>query len=164
MDPLRDMFRHHAWATRTLIDYCEALPREQLEAAEPGTYGPILATLVHLVAADQRYLEHMTGEKTAAPRREDTEPSLAELRTRFEAQGRQWEALLDRAAVLDVTMPARGTWPAVPHAEDLLFLLAIQHGNDHRTQVCTVLGALGLEPPEIDGWSYWAVTRGLSTE
>ena len=27
---------------------------------------------------------------------------------------------------------------------------ALQHGADHRSQVCTVLTALGVEPPVID--------------
>jgi uncharacterized damage-inducible protein DinB len=26
----------------------------------------------------------------------------------------------------------------------------LQHGTDHRSQVCTVLTALGVEPPTID--------------
>ena len=32
-------------------------------------------------------------------------------------------------------------------------------GNDHRTQICSTLGALELELPEIDGWDYWANGR-----
>jgi uncharacterized damage-inducible protein DinB len=36
---------------------------------------------------------------------------------------------------------------------------AIHHGTDHRSQLCTGLTALGIEPPEIDVWE-WAKTPG----
>ena len=34
----------------------------------------------------------------------------------------------------------------------------IQHGTDHRSQVCTALTSLGVEPPEIDLWDYGEAT------
>jgi len=30
----------------------------------------------------------------------------------------------------------------------------IHHGTDHRSQVCTALTALGIEPPEIGVWEF----------
>ncbi len=156
MNALREMFCHHAWATLMLIDTCTGLPPESLREAVPGTYGPILNTLVHLVGADQRYLDGLTGEPPVSPIRQGELLPLADLRRRFEVQARRWEALLDRVEELDVTLPARGSWPETPHAQNLFLLQAIHHGNDHRTHICTALSVLGVEPPEIDGWSYWA--------
>ena len=34
----------------------------------------------------------------------------------------------------------------------------IHHGTDHRSQVCTILSTLGIEPPEIDVWAYGEAT------
>ncbi len=158
MDPLREMFHHHAWATLTLIDHCNSLPPEPLHEAVPGTYGAILNTLTHLVGADQRYLDGLTGEPPESPIRPGEVLPLADLRRRFEMQVRRWEALLDRVEELDVTLPARGSWPETRHAQNLFLLQAIHHGNDHRTHICTMLSVQGLEPPDIDGWSYWAAT------
>ena len=31
---------------------------------------------------------------------------------------------------------------------------AVHHGTDHRSQVCTVLTTLGVEPPPIDAWDF----------
>ena len=31
---------------------------------------------------------------------------------------------------------------------------ALHHGTDHRSQVCTTLTSLGIEPPEIDVWAF----------
>jgi uncharacterized damage-inducible protein DinB len=30
----------------------------------------------------------------------------------------------------------------------------IHHGTDHRSQVCTALTSLAIEPPAIDAWDY----------
>jgi uncharacterized damage-inducible protein DinB len=30
----------------------------------------------------------------------------------------------------------------------------LHHGTDHRSQVCTALTTLGIEPPAIDVWDY----------
>ncbi len=158
MDPLRTFFQHHAWANLRLIDHCAGLPPETLEATVPGTRGTIMTTLVHLVAADQRYLGLMDGQEAAIRIHETESPSLADVRAAAELQAARWEALIDRAPELDVILPRR-EWADVPHAEDLLFLQAIHHGNDHRTHVCTILGAFGLEVPDLSGWAYWQEQR-----
>jgi uncharacterized damage-inducible protein DinB len=31
---------------------------------------------------------------------------------------------------------------------------ALHHGTDHRSQICTALTSLGVEPPFIDVWDY----------
>ena len=156
MDTLATMFDHHEWATLALIDHCAALPPDVQAATAPGTHGSIAATLVHLVAAEQRYLTAMIGGPPADLKVHETIPiGIDQLRAPFEQQAQHWRSLLDRAGELDITLPGRGQEPDIPHAESLLFLQAIHHGNDHRTQVCTILGALGLEAPELDGWHYW---------
>jgi uncharacterized damage-inducible protein DinB len=148
------MFRHHVWATLQLIDHCNALPGERLQESVPGTYGSVIATLIHLVAADQRYLHRMDGAEAQPLVQERRPATLAELRAAIQAQAIRWEALVDRAPELDVTVRRREE-PDIPRAEDLLFLQAIHHGNDHRTQVCVVLGAKSLDAPDLDGWHYW---------
>ena len=161
MDPLRRMFEHHRWATLVLIDHLAALPPETLRLELPGTRGDIGTTMAHIVGADARYLARLEGtfEAGSGPAPIDEGLPLAELRSRFERQAQTWLDLVPRAAELDVFLAARGDWPDTPHAEDLMFLQAIHHGNDHRTHICSILGAAGIEPPEIDGWSYWAATQ-----
>lgn len=158
MKPLQEMFHYHAWSTLTLMDYCSGLAAETLSTSVPGTFGPIMDTFIHLVAADQRYLQRLTDKPLRTIIYEDNPVSLPELRQAFEAQMQLWESVLERVDQLDVTLPARGDWPETAHAQNLLLLQAIHHGNDHRTHICSALSILGLEPPDIDGWSYWFVT------
>ena len=149
MDTLPELFRYHTWATLTLIDHCAGLPAETLRESTPGTAGPILETLVHLVAAEQRYLSRLPVEQPNMTVREGMEPSLADLRAVVEEQATRWATLLERWAELDVTMPQLPDgWPETPHAETLLALQTLHHGNDHRTHIGTTLGAHGRAAPD----------------
>jgi uncharacterized damage-inducible protein DinB len=160
MDALATLFDYHEWATLALIDHCAGLPPDVQAATVAGTHGSIQATLVHLVAADQRYLTAMLGGPPADRAVYERNPiPIGELRLPFEQQAQRWRSLIARANELDITLPGRGNDPDVPHAENLLFLQALHHGNDHRTQICTILGALGLDVPDIDGWAYWGATH-----
>jgi uncharacterized damage-inducible protein DinB len=51
-NPLAAPLRHNAWATRQLLEACQGLTPEQLRATVPGTFGTVLATLQHIVAAE----------------------------------------------------------------------------------------------------------------
>ena len=159
-DVLRSMFDHHLWATAALIDHLEALPRERLDEAVPGTYGSMLATLVHLIDADTRYLQRL--ESPTLPTREDRlGVPLTTLRDELVEHRHRWDEMLDRLERGDLRAAVRGKtgYPDTDDAETMLLVQAVHHGNDHRTQICSTLGALGLEVPELDGWTYWVEAR-----
>ena len=40
------------------------------------------------------------------------------------------------------------------HPSDSGFAGVLDHGTDHRSQVCTALTALGVEPPKIDVFDF----------
>src|SRR5215211_8058658 len=109
MDALGMMFDHHKWATLALIDHYSALPPDVQAATVPGTHGSIKATLVHLVAAEQRYLAYVLGEPVAARRvHERNEIRIDELRAPFEVQADRGRWALVYLDHLDVTLPAEG--------------------------------------------------------
>jgi uncharacterized damage-inducible protein DinB len=150
---LDDAFTHHVWATLRLIDACIPLTRGQLEAAVPGTYGSILETMRHLVEADTYYLAHLTSDpaREIDPRR----MGLAELRAEMEADQRTWTELL--AADLDpdtVVIDGDEEGYRRDASVGVRIAQAIHHGTDHRSQICTALTTLGLEPPLIDVWAF----------
>jgi len=154
------MFDHHLWATRGLIDHLEGLPEAELDAAIPGTYGGIASTLTHLVFADGRYLLRLE-QPTLPPYEDGGARPLADLRSDLDEHARRWSEALDRleAGVLRARITAREDYPEVPSAEGLLLAQAIHHGDDHRTQICSTLGALGLAVPDLDVWAFWAEQR-----
>jgi uncharacterized damage-inducible protein DinB len=158
---LRASFDRHVWATKALIDAVEALPRERLDEGIAGTYGSIAQTLTHLVDADDRYLLRLTGPNPPPHEDHGSQP-LAELRTRIDANAALWKAMLDRldAGTLESSISGRDDYPDTPSAETMLLIQALHHGDDHRAQVCSTLGALELDVPDLDGWTYWAEGRG----
>lgn len=152
---LHDAFDHHVWATIQVIDACLALPPEQLDTTVPGTYGSIVETLRHLIGADASYLWVLSDGRR--PEIEEAEMDLAELRTAMEESGPAWTAVLDRALdpeEIVVRHRDDGTDSHAPRSIRLAQVL--HHGTDHRSQVCTALTSLGVEPPAIDVWDFAA--------
>jgi uncharacterized damage-inducible protein DinB len=150
---LHDAFEHHVWASLRLIDACLALTPSQLETAVPGTYGSILDTLRHIVGADAGYLWVLTAG--ASPQIEESEMDLEQLRAVMEANGPVWAALLDGKVDPDAIVVRHRDDGTDSHAPTSLRLAqVIHHGTDHRSQVCTALTSLGIQPPEIDVWAY----------
>ena len=88
-----DALAHHTWATDRLLAACGELSPDQLATPVPGTYGPIIATLRHLVATDGWYLsfflefENPIGE-------DDPDVTIEQLRAANTANGERWLAVL----------------------------------------------------------------------
>ena len=153
---LRDPFGHHVWATLRLLDACASLTPEQLETSVPGTYGPIIGTLRHLVGGDASYLWVITGGATRQIADDEEERmGIAELRTLTQENGAAWTALLAEDLDGDRIITRHrddGTDSRAPLSVRLA--QAVHHGTDHRSQVCTALTSLGIEPPDIDVWAF----------
>lgn len=150
---LADAFGHHVWATLRVIDTCRSLTPEQLGTAVPGTYGSILDTVRHLVGADASYLSVMTEGRVAEI--DEAQMDLGELRAAVAANGPAWASLVaedldpDRVVVRHRDDGSSGLAPL-----GIRLAQALHHGTDHRSQVCTALTALGVEPPAIDVWDF----------
>jgi uncharacterized damage-inducible protein DinB len=153
---LRDAFRHHAWANDRLFETCRTLTPEQLAAPSPGTFGPILDTLRHLVGSDRWYLWVIT--EGGVERLDEEHLGIDGLQAAAKVSAAAWEELL--AGELDGdTDIARVEDDWEFHAPlGLRLAQAVHHGTDHRSQVCTALTSLGIEPPGIDLWEYGEAT------
>jgi uncharacterized damage-inducible protein DinB len=150
---VEDAFAHHAWATLRLVDACLALSPEQLGTAVPGTYGSILETMRHLVGADSSYLFAMTGGRT--PLIDEDHMGLPELRALMEGNGTAWALLLAQDLDPDAANVRRRDDGSETHTTvGIRLAQALHHGTDHRSQICTALTTLGVEPPGIDVWDF----------
>src|ERR1044072_6685287 len=89
---LDDAFKHHAWANDRILEACARLTDEQLATPEPGTYGPILATLRHLIGSDNWYLWVITEERH--PEFQEETAGMEELKAGARSSAAGWEALL----------------------------------------------------------------------
>ena len=151
---LFDAFAHHTWATMRLIDACTELDGEQLRPPVAGTYGSILETMRHLADGDAGYLRDITGG--SEPHVDVWRMNLHELRSVMAADGEAWSRLLagdpDPERVVTEVDDDDGFERDAPVG--LRLAQAVHHGTDHRSQICTILTSLGIEPPAIDVWDF----------
>jgi uncharacterized damage-inducible protein DinB len=158
---LLEAFRHNAWATKQLLEFCRELPEEQLTAPGAGTYAGILETFNHIVLSEARYLRRLAGsgppcvDCAGGSDPGDVDPEsvdIDQLHSRVEETEKRWEELLsepldaERVIILD-----RGAYQA--HA-GLLVAQALHRGNAHREQICAILTRAGMEPPDVQAWAY----------
>lgn len=151
-----ELFKHNTWANLRLIDACAGLPDAQLDEQVSGTFGPIRATLVHLAAAQERYLSRLTGETPEHPLRESEGfPGFPALRERAKQSSLDLEAEAARIES-DPDLMLHFVYQGQPASlrAPILLLQAINHATEHRAHIATILGTLGIEPPGIDGWAY----------
>ena len=158
------LFRHKTWATLRLIEYCQTIDAEHLDATIPGTYGTIRETLRHIVDAEEGYFLILTREpfktKEAAAAFVDPDPlpegpvPLDVLAERIRRLGARWEVLAEDDGLpgREVTSTDGWRWPGA-----VILGQTIHHAADHRTHIMSILGALGLElpgPNDLDAWGY----------
>jgi len=156
-------FEHHVWATQRLIDACLDLSAEQLEATVPGIRGPVLETLRHVVAGDAVELFFLTGDPTFDVAEEGL--SLPEARLVMERNGSAWAEFLSRSPDPDAVVREVDSSDGFERSAPIGFRLAgaLDHGTDHRSQICTVLTAIGVQPPPL-GVMTFGVETGRVTE
>ncbi|HYT75258.1 MAG TPA: DinB family protein [Vicinamibacterales bacterium] len=146
---LDHVLRHNTWANGTLFDFCRSLDPARLDDQAAGTYGTLYGTLQHLVGGEQWYVWLITGELQGARIRRDERHSLDELAAIAAATGERTLVIAasddpDRQIAVDADHSTVGT----------VLAQLVHHGNEHRTQATTILGASGIEPPEISAWAY----------
>jgi uncharacterized damage-inducible protein DinB len=150
---LTDAFAHHVWATLRVIDVCLPLSPDQLASGAQGTYGSIIETLRHLVGADASYLSVLTDGNVAPIDEQAME--LPELRAAMESHGPVWASLVAQNLDPDEMIVRHrddGSESRAPRS--IRVAQVLHHGTDHRSQVCTMLTTLGIEPPLIDVWDF----------
>jgi len=152
--------RHDVWATASLITRCRSLTDAQLELTVPGTYGTIRRTLEHIVGADESYLGRL-GLAVADPFGPSADASLATIAAHFA----HVTANVERIFAGDTFDPER-VMPTRrgPIRAWVLVTQFAHHGSDHRAHVGTILGAHGLDVPDLDVWTYAGTVGGFTED
>ena len=153
MHPVLALFRRHAWATDRLLEFC-AGRQNTADPVDNDVYGSIDAMFNHIVSAETGYYRLVTG-KLPQDRVQLSEPRpLGELRRPVAWLLEHWLVALDGSRDPEKVLPyQRGDDPE--HMADWIPLVqTVHHGDDHRTQIATVLTRQGIEAPDLDGWAF----------
>jgi len=153
---LDHVLRHNAWANKTLLEFCAALEPAALDLSAAGTYGTLYGTVQHVVGGEQFYIRLLTGEVLGTPIRKTERRTLDDLIAISALTGA-------RAAAIAASEDAGRVIASGEDQTTVGIVLAqlIHHGNEHRAQATTILGAHGRTTPKIGAWTY-GIANGIS--
>ncbi len=158
---LEHLIKHNNWANAQIIQACSSLTDAQLDAApKSATMGSIRETLFHLVKAQRGYYRLLTLP-VEERRKPVPELQFAQLEESLRSSGESLLALVHDEAAIAVKGRLQTTddylvdpWVAL--------VQIINHATEHREQIKSMLTALGVTPPEIDGWSYAEAVKAMA--
>lgn len=155
---LAKLFEHNNWANSKIIEACSTLTDEHLDAApQSATEGSIRSTLLHLVSAQHNYLRTLT--LPLDERRERVPLDFADVKTSLNESGEKLlELARDKSKLPTVPIQTRDGYYVDAW---VLMVQIINHATEHREQIKSMLTAMGITPPSIDGWDYGEVTNAL---
>ena len=156
-DFLVRIFEHNYWANLEIVKVCLSLTDEQLDAEPQSvTKGNIRKTLIHLVGSQAWYLSLLTlplDERTHGPLQ------LADLTESVRSSGE---------GLLALARGERQPFSSQLQTDDgynvdpwVIMVQLINHATEHREQIKSMLSALGVTPPNIDGWDFGEVSSAL---
>ncbi|TMF78895.1 MAG: DUF664 domain-containing protein [Chloroflexi bacterium] len=153
---LDHVLQHNAWANKTLLEFCDGLEPAALDLSVPGTYGTLYLTLQHIVGGEQFYIRLLTGEVLGAPVRKTERRTLEDLVAISELTSARAIAIAARDDADRVIAPGDDQTTV-----GIVLAQLIHHGNEHRAQATTILGAHGRTTPKIGAWTY-GIVNGIS--
>jgi uncharacterized damage-inducible protein DinB len=146
------LFEHNLWANQRLVDACRGLSDVVLDATVEGTAGTIRETLMHIAGAEQRYVMRLCG-RTPTYGEQDGWPGLSLLAQALEESG---SLLIKLSAVADpeevLESQHQGQQANLPAA--VVYVQAINHATEHRSQIATILTQQGVDAPDVSGWAW----------
>ena len=151
---LRTLFDYSIWARDQLLPLIEGLEEEERKKGEQrGVYGSIHDTLAHMAQSEWLWIQRCMGESPMRlPKGEDfpTLTALIDWWNEVHAQSMLYiNALTEYYLNKEMTYMA----PDGKQRTRKIWHMLIQvpnHQTEHRSQIATMLGAMGLEVPQTD--------------
>jgi uncharacterized damage-inducible protein DinB len=152
------LFEHNNWANQKIIEACATLTDERLDAPpQSATEGSIRSTLLHLVSSQFGYLRLLT--QPLEERKDRVTVDFAGIEKSLKDSGeRLLELARDAGKLPSTRIQTRDGYLVEPW---VIMVQIINHAAEHREQIKSMLTALGITPPSIDGWDYGDVMKAL---
>jgi uncharacterized damage-inducible protein DinB len=153
-DTLTTLFSHNLWANLSLLERCAHLTSEQLDATIVGTFGSIQNTLEHIVRAEQSYFSRIS---TGQPRRRSEDEARLTIPEMMESVRTTGSGLIEWASKVQADDTVQIDWDGTPRnvPKTVILTQVINHATEHRAQIMAILTQLGIQPPDLDSWTYF---------
>jgi uncharacterized damage-inducible protein DinB len=154
LEILRTLYDHAIWARDRLLPLVQDLDESRLtDSSQQGVYGSIHDTFAHMASSEWMWLQRCQGESPMRfPKGEDFAnlQMLVDWWNEVHAQVDQYIASIsDDNLNIEVTYlgpdgkrRTRRVWH--------MLLQVPNHQTDHRSQIATMLGSMGLDVPQTD--------------
>lgn len=155
---LDTLFHHNLWANTELFALCAGLTDLQLDTGIVGAYGTIRETLVHIANAEYSYWHRLTTGKPFRRPVDAPAQTMDELQASIRASGEGLIAVaptVQPGDTVEVRWESDGAARAIPCS--IILTQVINHATEHRAQIMATLTQLGVQPPDLDGWTYFDV-------
>ena len=153
-DTITNLYNHHLWTNLRLLESCKQLTSEQLQAKVIGTFGYIQETLEHVVRAEKSYLSRISTGQPYLHSPAAASMTIADMIESVRQSGLalvEWAPKVQAGDVVEIDWD--GTLRDVP--KTVLLTQAINHATEHRAQIMVIMTQLGVEPPNLDSWTYF---------
>ena len=153
-DTITYLYHHHLWANIRLLESCKQLTSEQLQSNLTGTFGSIQETLEHIIRAEKSYISRISTGKPYLHSPAAVPMTIADMIKSARQTGLalvEWAPKVQAGDVVEIDWD--GTLRDVP--KTVLLTQAINHATEHRAQIMVIMTQLGVEPPNLDSWTYF---------
>ncbi len=161
LDILGELFRYDDWANDRVLQAATPLTDEQLDRPIDMGRGSLRKTLMHVVCAEQVWVQRWQGHTETPWPDEDLRASAAEMADRFrKARSVRDTFLRDlRDDALGREVEYRDSFGGLYVAKlgDMILQLS-NHSTHHRAQAVNMIRRAGGKPPELD-YMYWRLRR-----
>lgn len=153
-DPMMiEFFQYNHWANQELMSICMGLDDEILTAGNPGSYGPIRDTFVHILKAEMSFLKRIHGRYPKPDFKWEENPSLSQLAEYETVLHNELSNTLQHVPATQNVHEEGNGW-TFDYQASLIFMSVVYHGIAHRTDITTLLNNKGVSLPELDVWGY----------
>lgn len=152
LEYIKDLYAYTYWADERILETAERVSEEQRFAPQPGGYGSIHTTLVHMISAQRMWLSRWQGTSTSKLDPQDF-PTLASIRARWQQTQQNLRVFINALSEADLARHLTYTNSAgniySPPIWQLIVHL-VNHGTQHRSELALMLSALGYSPGDLD--------------
>src|SRR5262249_48382675 len=148
-------FRHNAWATLRLLEFCRELDPAIRQAYAPGSSGSIGQILARMVGAEEALAALVEGvPRHGYPPRYS---SLDDLQERARRLRDRWERILEVEHHPERLVEGDRGGPQRPLIRGWAILAPALHlGHPPPRPNCTIPPSPFIQPPVLDAWSFGA--------
>ncbi|MCH8152670.1 MAG: DinB family protein [Planctomycetes bacterium] len=143
-DPIDILLRQNCWATRNLLESCEALPSEQFHQRFEIGPGSLHDTITHILAAMRGWGDMLAG-RDQRPRLEGEQRTPQELLGLLDEISDDLEASAKAHPMDEMVSGSRGG-KSYTFARGGVLTHVTTHGMHHRAQCLNMLRKLGVDP------------------